>query len=88
MSLIRSLPSNADQQQQSLESNKDNAGEAQRHDRQHSARHLTSGMAGSSGGVATDISAAQKMISATWGSILTSLLGMHRKSLDYNKSDS
>jgi hypothetical protein len=32
-------------------------------------------VAGSAGGPTADISAAQKMISATWGSILTSLLG-------------
>ncbi|KAF7511246.1 hypothetical protein GJ744_005143 [Endocarpon pusillum] len=74
MSLITPLPSNANPEQPSFESNRDNASEAQRHVRQHSSDNLISTMATPGGRVVTDISATQKMISATWGSILTSLL--------------
>ena len=44
----------------------------QRHDRILLSEQKTTTMAGSGG---TDISVTQRMVSATWGSILTSLLG-------------
>jgi hypothetical protein len=71
MSFIPS-PSNPDQDQPLLADKHENAFEALGHDGRNAA---TSNMAGTGGGTATDISASQKMISATWGSILTSLLG-------------
>jgi len=76
MSLFTPRPSNADQHQTLSANEHDNESEAQWNDRRETTEKFTSRMSGSSGGIATDISAAQKMISATWGSILTSLLGM------------
>lgn len=76
MSHFRQDPSNADKEHPLFANKHDNAFEAPGHHRQDIREEFTSKMAGSSIGVATDISAAQKMISATWGSILTSLLGV------------
>jgi hypothetical protein len=79
MSLLTPRPSNADQEPPlfaKFADKHDNAFESDEQDRESTAEEFSRNMAGSSGGFATDISAAQKMISATWGSILTSLLGM------------
>jgi hypothetical protein len=76
MSLFIQRPSIADQEQALSANEHDNESEAQWHDRPETSEKFTRRMATSSSGIATDISAAQKMISATWGSILTSLLGM------------
>jgi hypothetical protein len=76
MSLFLPRPSNVDQQHPLSAGEHDNESEAQWNDRRETTEKLASRMAGPDNGTATDISAAQKMISATWGSILTSLLGM------------
>ena len=47
--------------------------EGQQHDRVQLQKQDNSAMAGSG---SQDISATQRMISATWGSVLTSVLGM------------
>jgi hypothetical protein len=87
MSLFPTRPSNADQQQTLSATEHDNESEAQWNDRRENKETFTSSMSGSSGGIATDISAAQKMISATWGSILTSLLGiMPEASVTFEKT--
>jgi hypothetical protein len=78
MSLLTPRPSNADQERPlfaKFADKHDNAFKSDEQDRQITAEEFRKTMARSSGDVATDISAAQKMISATWGSILTSLLG-------------
>jgi hypothetical protein len=81
MSLYTPRPSSACQEQLLFANKHDNASEAHMHDRQEAAKGLSGRMAGPGGGVAAaDISAVQKMISATWGSILTSLLGIKAQS--------
>ena len=76
MSLETLRPSNSDQHRTLFASKQDNAFETQRQERRNTAEELTGEMSGTGAGTNADISASQKMISATWGSILTSLLGM------------
>lgn len=75
MSLFTPPPPNADKEQLLFAKPQENAFKGYRHDRQDITDEYAGNMARSSAGTATDISAAQKMISATWGSVLTSLLG-------------
>jgi hypothetical protein len=86
MSLFSPRPSNADQQHALSASEHDNESEAQWNDRRETTEKLASRMASPDNGIATDISAAQKMISATWGSILTSLLGMMPDQLAFEQA--
>ena len=66
---------NADQELPLFAKQHDNASEAHTIENYFTTDRPANNMAGPSGAVSTDISATQKMISATWGSILTSLLG-------------
>lgn len=66
---------NADQESPLFAEQHDNASEAHRNENQFLTDRPINNMAGTGGGINTDISATQKMISATWGSVLTSLLG-------------
>ena len=52
-----------------------NESDGQQHDRIQIQGQNTGTMAGSGGSSGTDITLGQRMVSATWGSILTSLLG-------------
>lgn len=81
MSLYTTIPANADQKQSLFWIKDENASESQGHDRENTSKSSTVQMAGTGAGIGADISASQKMISATWGSILTSLLGMLLDSL-------
>jgi hypothetical protein len=75
MSLYTPRPSNADQPRTLYSNKPDDASEAEGQRREGTAEKPTGWMAGTGAGISADISATQKMISATWGSILTSLLG-------------
>lgn len=74
MSLFRSHRPNAEQEQPILKY-KDGS-DPHRHEQQNTAEESFSNMAESGREASADASAGQKMISATWGSILTSVLGM------------
>lgn len=77
MSLISHHPSNAEEEQP-FAIKHDDVSELPRDDKQPTTKDRTGNMGAPSGGGTADISAVQKMTAATWGSILTSLLGMIR----------
>ena len=78
MSVFLSEPTTAGEEQPNLPGvdAQENAPRGQKHDRSLFKGEGTGNMAGSDKGAGAEISATQKMISATWGSVLTSLLGM------------
>lgn len=76
MSLYTRRPSNSEQYRTLFSNKHDDAFETQGQERDHTAEDPLGKMSGAGAGTNADISATQKMISATWGSILTSLLGI------------